>query len=96
MTKIVKKRQSSKQIQADQILANCNDKCSDLFDSIYAMATALAQKKSDQSFDESMDLAKMVVQLAHRIVETDKQHEKSLEIAKKFMLANPELCTCDD
>jgi len=96
MTKIVKKRQPPKKKQADQILADCNDKCSDFFDSIYAMATALAQKKSDQSFDESMDLAKMVVSLAHRIIETDKEHEKALEIAKKFMLANPELCTCDD
>ena len=96
MTKIVKKRQPLKKKQADQILADCNDKVSDLFDAIYAMATALAQKNSDQSFDESMDLAKLVVQLAHRIVETDKEHEKALTIAKKFMLANPELCTCDD
>tara|TARA_B100001113_G_scaffold269299_1_gene224021 strand:- start:328 stop:618 length:291 start_codon:yes stop_codon:yes gene_type:complete len=96
MTKIVKKRQSSKQKKADQILADCNDKCWNLFDAIHSMATVLAQKKSDQSFDESMDLAKIVVQLAHRIVETDKEHEKALTIAKKFMLANPELCTCDD
>jgi len=96
MTKIVKKRQPLKKKQADQILADCNDKVSDLFDAIYAMATALAQKNSDQSFDESMDLAKMVVSLAHRIIETDREHEKSLKIAKKFMLANPELCNCDD
>jgi len=96
MTKIVKKRQPSKQKQADQVLSDCNDKCWDLFDAIHSMATALAQKKSDQTFDESMDLAKMVVQLAHRIVETDREHEKSLKIAKKFMLANPELCNCDD
>ena len=96
MTKIVKKRQSSKQIQADQILADCNDKCGDLFDAIHSMATALAEKKPDSTFNESMDLAKMVVSLAHRIIETDREHEKSLKIAKKFMLANPELCNCDD
>ena len=96
MTKIVKKRQPPKKKQADQILADCNDKVSDLFDAIHSMATALAQKKSDQSFDDSMDLAKMVVSLAHRIIEADREHEKSLKIARKFMLANPELCNCDD
>ena len=90
------KRKTAKEKQGDQILADCNEKCDSLFDAIAAMATALAQKHPDSSFDESMKLAKMVVSLAHRIVETDREHEKSLKLAKKFMLANPELCTCDD
>ena len=96
MTKIVKKRQPPKKIQANQILADCNDKVSDLFDAIHSMAIALEQKHPDSTFDESMDLAKMVVSLAHRILEADREHEKSLKIARKFMLANPELCNCDD
>ena len=86
---------TAKEKKGKQILADCNEKCDSLFEAIAAMATALAQKHPDASFDESMKLAKMVVSLAHRIVETDREHEKSLNVAKKFLLANPELCTDD-
>ena len=89
------KRKTAKEKQGDQILADCNEKCDSLFDAIAAMATALAQKHPDSSFDESMKLAKMVVSLAHRIIDTDKEHEKSLDNAREFFKANPEFLSDD-
>ena len=89
------KRKTAKEKQGEQILANCNEKCDSLFEAIAAMATALAQKHPDSSFDESMKLAKMVVSLAHRIIDTDKEHEKSLDNAREFFKANPELISND-
>ena len=89
------KRKTAKEKQGDQILADCNEKCDSLFDAIAAMATALAQKHPEASFDESMKLAKMVVSLAHRIIDTDKEHEKSLDNAREFFKANPELISND-
>jgi len=89
------KRKTAKEKQGEQILADCNQKHDSFFESIAAMATALAQKHPDASFDESMKLAKMVVSLAHRIVETDREHEKSLDNAKEFFKANPEFLSDD-
>ena len=89
------KRKTAKEKQGDQILADCNQKHDSFFESIAAMATALAQKHPDASFDESMKLAKMVVSLAHRIIDTDKEHEKSLDNAKEFFKANPEFLSDD-
>ena len=89
------KRKTAKEKQGDQIVADCNEKHDSFFESIAAMATALAQKHPDASFDESMKLAKMVVSLAHRIIDTDKEHEKSLDNAREFFKANPELISND-
>ena len=89
------KRKTAKEKQGEQILADCNQKHDSFFESIAAMATALAQKHPDASFDESMKLAKMVVSLAHRIIDTDKEHEKSLDNAKEFFKANPEFLSDD-
>ena len=89
------KRKTAKEKQGDQILADCNEKCDSLFEAIAAIATALAQKHPDASFDESMKLAKMVVSLAHRIIDTDKEHEKSLDKARDFFKANPEFPSDD-
>jgi len=89
------KRKTAKEKQGDQILADCNQKHDSFFESIAAMATALAQKHPDASFDESMKLAKMVVSLAHRIIDTDKEHEKSLDNAREFFKANPEFLSDD-
>jgi len=89
------KRKTAKEKQGDQIVADCNEKHDSFFESIAAMATALAQKHPDASFDESMKLAKMVVSLAHRIIDTDKEHEKSLDNAREFFKANPEFLSDD-
>jgi len=89
------KRKTAKEKQGDQIVADCNEKHDVFFESIAAMATALAQKHPNASFDESMKLAKMVVSLAHRIIDTDKEHEKSLDNAREFFKANPEFLSDD-
>ena len=89
------KRKTAKEKQGDQIVADCNEKHDSFFESIAAMATALAQKHPNASFDESMKLAKMVVSLAHRIIDTDKEHEKSLDNAREFFKANPEFLSDD-
>jgi len=89
------KQKTAKERQKDQILADCNQKYDSFFESIAAMATALAQKHPNASFDESMKLAKMVVSLAHRIIDTDKEHEKSLDNAREFFKANPEFLSDD-